>query len=140
MSDSQENPPNSRNFVDLHTHSTFSAGSVSPRELLSKADAESLKALALTDHDTTAGVLEALKIADEYPELQFISGIEVSAKFPGAILHILGLGVDPGAKSLDELTSRLQAAREERNPKIIAQLQTMGMKDRYLAPGPGAPW
>ncbi len=116
-----------RRFVDLHTHSTVSDGTVSPREVIHLADKAKLAAVALTDHDTTAGLAEARAAAEAYPELKFVPGIEMSAKWPGGILHILGLGIDEGSESLQQLASLLRQSRARRNPKMVQKLQALGL-------------
>ncbi len=116
-----------RSLIDLHTHSTASDGSRAPAAIVDAAESCSLAALALTDHDTTAGLAEAAARAELYPQLHFIPGIELSAIFQAGTLHILGLGIDPHAKALVKLTAQLRQAREERNPKIIAKLQALGL-------------
>lgn len=116
-----------RRFVDLHTHSLASDGSVRPAELVAMADAAGLLAVALTDHDTTAGLDAARREATRFPLLRFISGVEVSAAFPGGTLHILGLGIKESASTMKFLMRQMQEARADRNPRIIAKLQEMGM-------------
>jgi len=116
-----------RRFVDLHTHSNASDGALSPAGLIRKADAERLAAVALTDHDTIDGLAEAIDAAGELPELCFVTGVEISAKLPEATLHVLGLAINPAGRELRELLERLLAARNERNPKMIAKLQQMGV-------------
>ena len=116
-----------RRFVDLHTHSSFSDGSMPPPKLLAVADNANLLAVALTDHDTTEGLPEAHKAAGEFPQLRFVAGVEVSAKFTGGTLHILGLGIDESAAGIQKLAGQLREARAERNPKIIARLQGLGL-------------
>jgi len=116
-----------RRFVDLHTHSTFSDGVLSPEELVRRAEGKRLAAIALTDHDTTGGLARARAAAADLPNLQFIPGVEVSAKFPGGTLHILGLGIDEHAGPMSALTERVAASRRQRNPKIIARLQQLGL-------------
>ncbi len=131
----------SRSLIDLHTHSTASDGSLSPSDLIDAAEAKRLALVALTDHDTTAGLAEAARRAELYPELHFLPGIEISAVFQAGTLHILGLGIDPNAKPLLNLLSQLREAREERNPKIIAKLQALGLAidmDDVLACVPGS--
>ena len=125
-----------RRFVDLHTHSTASDGSCLPQALIRLADEAGLAAVALTDHDTTAGLAAARKAAEERPNLQFLPGIEVSAKCDRGTLHILGLGVDELCEVLQEMLARLRAARDRRNPKIVARLREMGIEiamDEVLA-------
>ncbi|MDP6636396.1 MAG: PHP domain-containing protein [Phycisphaerae bacterium] len=120
-----------RNFVDLHTHSTASDGRNTPSEVITLADSIGLAAVALTDHDTTAGLPEAVTAAENFPDLCFVPGIELSAKFCSGTLHILGLGIDSNAPDLSALTDNLIAARNERNPKIIARLQELGMEIEF---------
>jgi predicted metal-dependent phosphoesterase TrpH len=131
-----------RRFVDLHTHSTASDGAASPRELIRLAEGKRLAAIALTDHDTTAGLSEAADEARACPLLRFVPGVEMSAKFPKGTLHILGLGIDPCAPAIQRMISHLRAARDERNPRIVAALRALGcpidMDDvRAIASGGG---
>lgn len=116
-----------RRFIDLHTHSIASDGASAPAELVRLADAKKLAAVALTDHDTTAGLAEARAAAEGLPSLCFVPGVEVSAELPGSTLHILGLGIDPGAAPLSHLLETLRAGRRRRNPQIVARLQGLGV-------------
>lgn len=116
-----------RRLVDLHTHSTASDGTLSPEAVVDLAEASGLAAVALTDHDTLAGLDDAAERAGRYPQLRFVPGIEVSAVYPRGTMHLLGLGIDPQAASLRRLTVRLREAREARNPKILDNLRTMGI-------------
>jgi len=116
-----------RRFVDLHAHSTASDGSLTPAELIDLAERSGLAAVALTDHDTADGIAEARQAAERYPDLRFCPGIEISAVPPSGTLHIVGLGIDPQAHSLAEMTETLQRGRRERNPKIVALLQSQGV-------------
>jgi len=131
-----------RRFVDLHTHSTASDGSFPPAEVIRLAEAQQLAAVALADHDTAAGLAEARAAAGEFPQLCFVPGIELSAKFSPGTLHILGLGINEQAPALRRLTRQLVAARNDRNPRIIARLREMGlaieMEDVLAVVSPGA--
>jgi len=114
-------------YVDLHCHSTASDGTLSPAEVVQLARRTGLTALALTDHDTVGGVAEAAAEAAKVG-LDFLSGIEISAEIPApATLHILGYGVDPTSPALVELTRQLIEGRDNRNPRIIAKLNEMGV-------------
>lgn len=114
-------------FVDLHSHSTASDGTLPPAEVARLAKASGLSAWALTDHDTIAGVLEAADASRELG-LDFLPGIEISAEFPHpGTLHILGYGVDPHSPTLTHLTETLIAARDNRNPRIINKLNQLGV-------------
>jgi predicted metal-dependent phosphoesterase TrpH len=114
-------------FVDLHCHSTASDGTLSPRDVVKLARDSDLSALSLTDHDTVAGIADA---SDEARKLGIdsLAGIEISAEFPApGTLHILGYGINPTSALLANLTAELIAARNDRNPKIIAKLNAMGV-------------
>ena len=116
-----------RRFVDLHTHSTASDGTLTPEELIRQAEARQLAAVALTDHDTTAGLRRAHLAARQCPALRFVPGVEVSARSARGTLHILGLGIDETAEPLARLLCQLRQARAERNPRILAKLQALGL-------------
>jgi predicted metal-dependent phosphoesterase TrpH len=110
-------------FVDLHCHSTASDGTLPPREVVRLAKESNLSALALTDHDTIAGVAEA---ADEAKKLgiDFLPGIEISCQYPRpGTMHLLGYGINPKSQVLSEMTQKLIGGRDERNAKIIDALQ-----------------
>jgi hypothetical protein len=115
-----------RNFVDLHTHSWASDGQLSPSELVAAAERRSLAAVALTDHDTIAGLAEAAA-AVRGLKLRFIPGIEISAQHAGGTLHIVGLGIDPANREMTAVLQRLLDARSRRNPKMIQKLRDLGM-------------
>lgn len=112
----KENLTNNAVFCDLHTHTHFSDGSLSPRELIELAESEGLGAIALTDHNTIGGVPAFLEAA-EGRCITAIPGIEFSTDFEGRELHILALGFKPEAYSrinavVDELTKRKRLAIE----------------------------
>jgi hypothetical protein len=114
-------------FVDLHCHSTASDGTLAPADVVRLAVECGLSALALTDHDTIDGVAEAAAEANRLG-LDFLPGIEISAEFPHpGTLHLLGYGVDPQSPVLRDLTKTLLAGRDNRNPKIIAKLNEIGV-------------
>ena len=115
-----------RRFVDLHTHSDASDGDLPPQEVVRLADAAGMAVVALTDHDTIAGLPAASRAAESL-DIQFVNGVEISAKFTGGVLHILGLGIDPNDEVLNKMLDNLREARNERNPKMIAKLQHMGI-------------
>ena len=117
--------------IDLHVHSTASDGTLTPSEILAMATRLGLKAIAITDHDTLAGSAAAISLGIP-STLQFLTGIEISAAAPPGFqldgsIHILGYGIDPGNDRLGSLLDVLKTARENRNPKIIARLNALGM-------------
>lgn len=113
-------------YIDLHVHSTASDGSLAPAEVVRRAKAGGLVALALTDHDTVDGLREAVAAGAEYG-VEVIPGVEISAKNPGGTMHILGLCIDYTNGHLDERLQVLKNARVERNPQIIAKLNALGI-------------
>lgn len=116
-----------RCFVDLHTHSTASDGRASPAEVIVLADAAGLAAVALTDHDTVAGLAEAAQAAEAFPQLRFIPGIEVSVHPQQGTMHILGLGIDPCCPVLGEMAASFLHGRQSRNPRIVEKLNALGL-------------
>jgi predicted metal-dependent phosphoesterase TrpH len=111
---------------DLHTHSTASDGGLTPSELVARALAAGVDLLALTDHDTTAGIAEA-RAAAEGSGLQLLPGVEVSVTWGGRTVHILGLGVDPADPVLDQGLARLADYRDWRAAEIASRLAAAGI-------------
>jgi predicted metal-dependent phosphoesterase TrpH len=113
-------------MVDLHTHSTASDGTLSPRELVYLAKKVGLKALALTDHDTLDGLSQAYQTAKE-EGLPFLCGVEISVKFEGpGHFHLLGYFLEP-PEELKEVLDKLKSARAERNKKMVEKLRELGI-------------
>jgi 3',5'-nucleoside bisphosphate phosphatase len=114
-------------YVDLHAHSTASDGTHSPAEVVRLAKQNGLSALALTDHDTVAGISEAASAAQAIG-IDFLPGIEISCGYPSpGTMHLLGYGIDPTSSVLKDLTRRLVEARDQRNPQIIRKLNEHGV-------------
>ena len=114
--------------VDLHTHSTASDGSLTPTELVHAAQRSGLVGIALTDHDTGGGLVEA-RIAAEKIGMRFVPGIEISAEAPApSTLHLLGYFIDPLSPALLEMSRILLDGRNNRNPRIIARLNELGCR------------
>lgn len=113
-------------YIDLHTHSTASDGSFRPAEVVRLAQAAGLTAMALTDHDTTEGLAEALAAGAEL-EVEVIPGVEISTRHAGNTMHILGYFLDFHSGRLEERLGVLQQARKDRNPKIVAKLNALGI-------------
>lgn len=115
---------NSGEICDLHTHTTFSDGSLSPTELIELAEASGLSAIALTDHNAIGGLPE-LMAAAEGKRVRAIPGIEFSTDYKGTELHIVALGFGEDAYSkinalVDELTERKRQAIEGLIDDLIA--------------------
>ena len=114
--------------IDLHSHSTCSDGRLSPAELVAAAHAAGVTTLALTDHDSTAG-LAAARVAGEGVAMRLINGVEISVSWADRTLHVVGLGIDPNAEPLRLGLARLQAERRRRAERISARLARAGAGD-----------
>ena len=112
--------------IDLHTHSTFSDGSLTPTELVSQAIQSKISVLALTDHDSTDGLSEAINAARDQP-IELIPGIELSARFQGKEVHILGYFVDRTSHHFQTQLSQLRKTRTERVEAMVGKLQSLGL-------------
>ncbi len=113
-------------MIDLHMHSIFSDGSYTPEQLLDEAERGGLSAIALTDHDTMAGLPRFAKAAVGR-SVKAIPGVEVSAEFGEATMHMLGYFVDPDAVPFNELLTQIRGGREERNRLILRKLNDLGL-------------
>ena len=113
-------------FIDLHTHSRASDGTATPAELFRLAAAAGLAAVALTDHDTTAGLAEFLAAGEENPGCRAIPGVELSCRFAAREIHIVGLFVDPANPDLAAFLQRQRRAREDRNREMLRRLAKCG--------------
>jgi predicted metal-dependent phosphoesterase TrpH len=115
-----------KNRIDLHLHSTASDGIRTPSELVQVALGKGLEAIALTDHDTTGGVEEALQAAHG-TGLAVIPGVEISTDVPGTNeLHILGYHINVHHTELETRLSALREARIGRAQKTLARLAQTG--------------
>ena len=97
-------------IYDLHTHSLYSDGTLTPTELVTRAHDNGVKVLALTDHDITDGVEEARVIAETLG-IQLVAGVEISVTWARQTIHIVGLNIDT---SNTELQAGLAGIREQR--------------------------
>ena len=112
-------------FVDLHSHSTASDGSKSPKAVVMAAKAAGLSAIALTDHDTMAGVAEAMAAGQELG-VRVVPGVELSAIDVDREVHLLGLHVHrPDA--LDDALRTFRESRQVRAQQIVAKLNGLGV-------------
>lgn len=118
--------------IDLHSHTQYSDGSLSPQALIDRAVNFQLDVLAITDHDTTA----ALDIAHDYIQmhdipLTLINGIEISTAWQGFEIHIVGLNIDPNNVSLKSLIREQQNWREKRAIMMGEKLTKCGFANIY---------
>jgi predicted metal-dependent phosphoesterase TrpH len=115
-------------YIDLHVHSTCSDGTFTPTQLVEYANKKGLQAFALTDHDTTAGITEAMAAAENTP-LQVIPGIELSTCYlDNRDIHILGFNIDYENLAFQENLLRFQQERDKRNDKMVLKLQEAGFQ------------
>ena len=120
-------------LIDLHCHSTASDGSDDPAELVRKAEHAGLAALAVTDHDSIAGLDEARRSA-EGTGLELIRGCEISARGEGGELHILGLWIPrhhPNLSAFEGMLRELRDHRTARNQSMVYRLRTLGCSLSY---------
>lgn len=116
--------------IDLHIHSHASDGHVAPAQVVAAAVAGGLDMIALTDHDTAAGVAEARQAA-RATELQVIPGIEVSTRFEDADLHILGYWIDPESAAIREHQTASAVRRQDRMRRMVERMQQLGAAVSY---------
>lgn len=109
--------------ADLHLHSTFSDGLLAPAAVVDLAADAGVELLALTDHDTFAGLPEA-RAQCERRGLRFVAGVEVSAAWNAQTIHILGLNVDPQSAPLLEGLGNVRVLRRERLREIGRRLDS----------------
>lgn len=122
---------NPASAVDLHLHSTASDGMLDPAALVAHVTGCGVTLMALTDHDTVAGV-EAAATAARERGIGFVPGVEISCAWRGRAIHVLGLAVDPVSAGLTRALAAQQSLRELRAEAIAAKLDAAG------APGSGA--
>lgn len=111
--------------VDLHTHTTASDGTLTPKALVEVALRRKLRVLAVTDHDSTEGVDEALSAAGSTLELW--PGVEVSTDVPGSEVHILGYLVDHTDIPFQAMLRRLRDSRLGRARQMVSKLNDLGV-------------
>ena len=136
-------------LIDLHTHTTASDGRHSPEDLVGRASRAGVRVLAVTDHDTVAGVAES-KRACEATGIELVPGIEITAMADGADVHVLGYFIDVESTALLDFLKTQREARINRVRQMVARLKAHGIEldaDAILQPGladsskaAGRPW
>lgn len=118
-------------YIDLHVHSNASDGTLYPKEVVDLAVENNLSAIALTDHDTIDGVLEAKETARQWSQLgktiELIPGTELSVSYKGRDIHILGLFLDTNNSTLVEELALAKEKRDTRNEKMAKKLRDGGI-------------
>ena len=114
-------------MIDLHVHTTASDGQFTPSQIIQMAVDKDLSRIAITDHDTAAGLEEAKAAAQEL-KINFVAGTELNISFPTGEFHLLGLGFTHISPSLNEIFEDLVKSRQERNETIISKMQKDGVQ------------
>jgi 3',5'-nucleoside bisphosphate phosphatase len=117
--------------IDLHTHSSCSDGALQPAALVERAAAAGVQVLALTDHDTTAGLDAAWRRGVEVG-VRLIPGVEISSSWRAQSIHVLGLWIDPAQAPLREALAAQAARRSVRMRGICAHLTHSGLPGAEL--------
>jgi predicted metal-dependent phosphoesterase TrpH len=116
--------------VDLHTHTTASDGLLTPTQLVEHAAAAGLRAIAVTDHDTTAGLPEALA-AGAKQGVEVVPGVEISTSHAGLEVHLLGYFVEVGSAEFERLLASRREDRDGRAREMVARLRAEGVLIDY---------
>jgi 3',5'-nucleoside bisphosphate phosphatase len=117
--------------IDLHTHSNCSDGSLTPTALVELAAASGVEVMALTDHDTVAGLAEAEHAAGAQG-LKLVPGVEISASWRAQAIHVLALWIDPAAPELRALLQTQGERRRERMRRICSRLNKLKLPGAEL--------
>jgi predicted metal-dependent phosphoesterase TrpH len=124
--------------IDLHCHSTASDGQLTPSELVQRAHTMQIDYLALTDHDTVDGLAEARTTAAALSSRgcapSILSGVEISCRWQGFEIHILGWQFDPDHPAIIELLDAQMQRRAERADRIAEKLLQAGVSEAALLP------
>ena len=113
--------------VDLHLHTTASDGRLTPTQLIELVASRGLQAIAITDHDSTEGLAEALTAAKAYPQLTVIPGIELSTDVPGNEIHILAYFIQYNDRTVQEKLATFREGRLDRGRRMVAKLRELGV-------------
>ena len=111
-------------YIDLHTHSTLSDGSLAPMALLGAAREAGIGILALTDHNDTE---DLTRYRSAFPELTLIQGAEVTCRYLDQELHVVALGIDPTNEKLQAVLRRNRPDRRPYLTAILEKLRSLGI-------------
>lgn len=121
--------------IDLHVHSSYSDGTDTPAELIDLAISKGLSAFALTDHDTTKGIPEALEYCKqknaEGINLEVVPGVEISTHFDRSEIHIVGLYINYEDNELNNFLENQLKSREYRNQQVCENFIKLGYNISY---------
>jgi 3',5'-nucleoside bisphosphate phosphatase len=116
--------------IDLHIHTNASDGALDPEDVVARAAAAGLDIIAISDHDTTAGVAPATAAAEGLP-IQVVPAIEISASYGDRDIHILGYLVDPDAAVIARHSAQARDRRDVRIREMIRRLDGLGVRVEY---------
>jgi predicted metal-dependent phosphoesterase TrpH len=114
-------------YVDLHVHTDYSDGSLSPRDVVQRAKEAGFKAIAIADHDEVGGVTEAIWAGHSH-DLEIVPAVELTSGCDGKEIHLLGYFVDHHNQSLRENLKHFRYERFKRMEKMIVILRELGLK------------
>jgi predicted metal-dependent phosphoesterase TrpH len=112
--------------ADLHLHTTFSDGNLTPTQIVDLCAAQGMSYAAITDHDSTEGVGEALEAARRHQDLELIVGVELSTDVPESEIHLLGYFVDHEDAGFQRTLSAFRDGREGRARRMVERLDELG--------------
>ena len=114
--------------VDLHLHTRFSDGTLTPNELVDLCASRGLRVIAVTDHDSTEGIPEASRAAEAFDDLTIVPGVELSTDVPGSEVHLLGYFVDYENPELQRRLLHLRDGRQDRAQRMVQKLNAVGVE------------
>lgn len=126
-----QSPPNASSRycrVDLHCHSRHSDGALSVADLMARAAQQQLQWFSITDHDNVRAQTEALNIAQQFPGLRYITGVEWSTLWSGVPLHVVGLNFALHHPGTQAAVKRLEQARLQRTERLLDLLEKKGFR------------
>ena len=117
--------------VDLHLHSTCSDGRLTPTQLVELVGGRQLSVMALTDHDSTEGMVEALEASLKFPDLSIIPGVELSTDIPGNEIHMLGYLINYNDNKFQSTLHKFREGRIGRAQEMVSKLANLGLPVRW---------
>ncbi len=113
-------------FIDLHIHSVYSDGSLTPEQIVLAASELGLYAIAITDHDSTEGIIPAVEFSAAFP-VKVVPGVELSCAAGAREIHLLGYNIDPRSEELNSALEYVAMLRNERNSTVCSLLRKEGV-------------
>lgn len=114
-------------FFDLHTHTNFSDGIFTPKEIVLLSSNKGLNGIAITDHDTLSGIEPAIQASKSLNDFTVIPGIEFGCVYEDEEVHILGYFIDYNSSKIKKITKKLKHSRTKRGLDIIKKLENIGI-------------